>query len=102
VSIAAWSLALVIMLVFAIMTGVSVAQFVRAAANGQLPWFAALGAAMPFIIAVGSLAVLIGTLTTVTIFLRMRTASLSEIQVRLAALEDMLGSGGESDRRRRA
>ena len=61
VSIAAWSVTVVMVLVFAIMTGVSVAQFVRAASNGALPWFTALSVAMPFILAVGALAVLIAT-----------------------------------------
>jgi ABC-type multidrug transport system fused ATPase/permease subunit len=102
VSFAAWSVTLVMVLIFAIMTGVSVAQFVSAAANGALPWSTALGVATPFLLTVGALAVLIATLSTVMIFLRMRTASLAEIQRRLAALEDMFTSGDESDHRRRA
>jgi uncharacterized membrane protein len=44
----------------------------------------------PFIIVLGVLSVLVGTLSTVGIFLRLRTASLVDIQLRLAALEDML------------
>ena len=36
------------------------------------------------------MSVLIATLATVAVFLRLRTASLSEIQLRLAALEEML------------
>ena len=102
VSIAAWSATLLMVLIFAIMTGLSVAQFVKAAAAGDLPWLTALGAAMPFIIAVGGLFVLIAVLSTVLIFLRMRTASLSEIQLRLAALEDMLASRADSDQARGA
>jgi hypothetical protein len=102
VSIAAWSITLVILVIFAVMTGASVAQFVMAASNGTLPWSIALGTAMPFILTVGALAVLIATLSTVMIFLRMRTASLAEIQLRLAALEDMLTSGDTSDHRRPA
>ena len=38
----------------------------------------------------GLVSVLIATLATVAVFLRLRTASLNEIQLRLAALEEML------------
>jgi hypothetical protein len=51
---------------------------------------ALVGAAMPLFIVLGLLSVLIATLSTVGIFLRLRTASLAEIQLRLAALEEML------------
>ncbi len=47
-------------------------------------------AAMPLVAVVGVVSLLVATLTTVGIFLRLRTASLSEIQLRLAALEEML------------
>jgi hypothetical protein len=36
------------------------------------------------------MSVLIATLSTVAVFLRLRTSSLAETQLRLAALEDML------------
>lgn len=52
--------------------------------------FGALEVAKPLLIMVGALCVLIATLTTVGIFIRQRAASLAEIQVRLAALEDIL------------
>jgi hypothetical protein len=42
------------------------------------------------LIVLGALAVLIATLSTIGIFLRLRTASLIEIQLRLAALEEIL------------
>jgi hypothetical protein len=50
------------------------------------------GAAMPGLIVLGLLSVLVATLSTIGVFLRLRTASLMEIQLRLAALEDMLGA----------
>jgi hypothetical protein len=40
--------------------------------------------------------VLIATLSTIGIFLRLRTSSLAEIQLRLAALEAMLSSPQDS------
>jgi hypothetical protein len=57
-----------------------------------VPWFAVVGMATPLIIALGKLSLLIATMATVAIFLRLRTSSLAEIQLRLAALEDMLAS----------
>jgi hypothetical protein len=53
---------------------------------------AVFGSAMPLFIVLGFLSVLIATLSTVGVFLRLRTASLTEIQLRLAALEEMLRS----------
>jgi hypothetical protein len=47
-------------------------------------------AAIPFLITLGVLSLLVATLSTIGIFLRLRTASLSEIQLRLAAREDLL------------
>jgi hypothetical protein len=40
--------------------------------------------------------VLVATLSTIGIFLRLRTASLTEIQLRLAALEDVLGAQADA------
>ncbi len=50
---------------------------------------------MPFIMVLGVVALLIAVLSTVGIFLRMRTTTLSEIQLRLAALERMLAAKGD-------
>jgi hypothetical protein len=55
-----------------------------------------LAAAMPLVIALGVLALLVATLSTVGMFLRFRTAALGEIQLRLAALEAMLTAGGKA------
>ena len=46
-------------------------------------------AAMPFMVVLSVLSVLIATLTTIGIFIRSRAATL-EIQLRLAALEEMI------------
>lgn len=47
---------------------------------------------MPLVVVLGTISLLIATLSTVGIFFRLRTASLAEIQLRLAALEDVLRS----------
>jgi hypothetical protein len=43
----------------------------------------------------GELSLLVAVLATVGVFLRFRTASLAEIQLRLAALEGMVGEREE-------
>ena len=72
--------------------GAQVSHMMRLAAVGALPWGAVLGSAMPFLGVLWTLSLLVATLATVGVFLRLRTASLSEIQLRLAALEEMLSS----------
>jgi hypothetical protein len=51
-------------------------------------------------VVLGILSLLIARLSTVSVFLRVRTASLPEIQLRLAALEDMLASRLDSQNAR--
>ena len=91
-SIAAWSITFGIVALFAVLMGMQVAEMARAYAAGVLPWATVVGSAIPLVVVLGMLSVLIATLSTVGIFLRLRTASLAEIQLRLAALEDMLAS----------
>jgi ABC-type dipeptide/oligopeptide/nickel transport system permease component len=91
---AAWAVTGVFAVLFAILVGIQVAQFAKGALDGTVPWMVVAGVAMPFVLSLGMLAVLIATVTTIGIFVRMRTASLHEIQLRLAALEDMLASQG--------
>jgi len=92
VSIVAWSVTFVIVLVLTVLIGAQVSQIMRAVAVGAAPWTAVIWSAVPLVVVLGVLSVLIATLSTIGIFLRLRTASLSEIQVRLAALEAMLTS----------
>ena len=86
VSVIAWTFTLLVMLVLVLITAWQVRLFW---ALGMFP-LAVGQTAMPLVIAVGLLSTLIATLATVGIFLRLRTASLMEIQLRLAALEEML------------
>jgi hypothetical protein len=97
VCVAAWSVTFVIVLLFTAMIGAQVAPMFKAFEADALPFSVVVGSAMPLIVIVGFLSLLIATLSTVGIFLRMRTASLAEIQLRLAALEDMLGSQKDYD-----
>jgi hypothetical protein len=90
VSIVAWSITFFFVLIFAILTGAQVVEFARGYAQGMLPFAVVTASAIPLMTVLGFLSVLIATLSTIAIFLRLRTSSLSEIQLRLAALEEML------------
>jgi uncharacterized membrane protein len=94
VSVAAWTVTFLFALVFTVLIGVQIAGMWDML--GTLPFAAVVGMVMPLIIVLGFLSVLIATLSTVGIFLRLRTASLAEIQLRLASLEDMLSSRPDS------
>jgi len=92
VSVVAWTVTFVLLLVFAVAVGVQVSQMLRLVGDGGAPFTVVIWSAMPLVVVVGILSLLIATLSTVGIFLRLRTASLAEIQLRLAALEEMLAS----------
>lgn len=89
----AWTVTFVVVLIYAAITAANIAHAMRMVAVGATMQSAVYEAAVPLILVVGILSVLIATLTTVGVFLRLRTASLTEIQLRLAALEEMLGRG---------
>ena len=94
VMVGAWTVALVLVLGFVALTGIQVADLLR----GGLPWSVIVGAAFPMMIVLGMLSVLVATLATIAVFLRLRTASLTEIQQRLATLEEILLSRDEGTR----
>lgn len=94
--IIAWAVTLGLLVLFAIALVAPVVQVMRIAAAGGVPWVIAVGSAMPLFGALSSVSLLVATLTTVGVFLRFRTASLSEIQLRLAMLEEMLSAQSES------
>ncbi len=89
VSVVSWTITFVLVVAHAAIK-VSQTIFVAKTVMGGMGWQLALPLMMPLIIALGVLTVLIATLSTVAMFLRLRTASLNEIQLRLAALEDMI------------
>jgi hypothetical protein len=95
ISIIAWSVTVTLVLLLGLAVGIQIAEMAKGAMLGVLPWMSVIGVAMPFIIVLGLLSTLIATLATVGMFLRLRTTSLNEIQLRLAALEDMIASRGD-------
>ena len=98
-TVAAWSVTLLVVLIFAGMIGREVMRTIQLEEVGVAPPGAVLDAVMPLVGVVGGLSLLIAVLGTVGVFLRLRTASLHEIQLRLSALEEMLAERGSADRR---
>ena len=90
ISYTAWTATTVCVLLLGVAYGISVAQMVRMIGVGAVSWLVLLGVATRIFIVLGVISLLVATLSTVGIFLRMRTTSLAEIQLRLAALEEML------------
>jgi hypothetical protein len=92
VSVTAWSVTGGAVLAFGGVTAMEVWRYVQHAIGGEVGWSAVFQRTIPFVGVVGVLGLLIAVLSTVGIFLRLRTASLSEIQLRLAGLEEMIAS----------
>ena len=92
VFVAAWSATFLVALLFAVVIAMPVYNMVRLAQVGAVQWAAAFTSAMPFLGVLWTLALLIAALSTIGVFLRQRTASLAEIQLRLAALEEMIAA----------
>jgi hypothetical protein len=88
----AWIVTIVVVLLLGAIYGVLIAQMIKLMGVGAATWLAVAGAATRVFIVIGILSVLVATLSTVGIFLRMRTTSLTEIQLRLAALEEMVST----------
>lgn len=90
VSTAAWVGSFVIALMF---LGISLFQFagmIRMTKLTGTPMSVMLGTLTPAILTMGFLFTLVAVMSTIGMFMRMRTASLQEIQMRLAALEESL------------
>jgi hypothetical protein len=92
VSITAWSVTFAIVLLVAIMVSAQLVQMIKGVRVGTVPWSAVIGSAMPLVDVLWKLSLLVAALSTVGIFLRLRTASLAEIQLRLATLEELLAN----------
>jgi hypothetical protein len=89
----AWIVTFVVIALYAVMVGI---QAVTLIGQGGQEVFSLMGLTMlvgmitPLLVVVGVTALLIAVLSTIGVFVRVRTASLAEIQLRLAALEHAL------------
>lgn len=89
-TIVGWSATGIVVLLlvgFGILQVRAAMQFVGGGAAG---FGVAVGGLVPVVLAVGAFCALAATLATIGLFIRMRSASMHEIQLRLAALEDLL------------
>jgi hypothetical protein len=92
VSVAAWTFTAFLLLVYGGMVATKVSRLMQLAEVGIVQRQDVFNATIPLIAVVGTVMLLVATLSTIGVFLRMRTATLSEIQLRLASLEAMLES----------
>ncbi len=97
ISLGAWGVTLAVMLVFAAIIGADVASTIRQARIGIVSSSAVLDAVVPLLGVVGTTSLLLALVSTVGVFLRFRTASLADIQVRLTALEAILSEEAGAD-----
>lgn len=86
----AWGLTFLLTGFYALIVSQQVLEAVRLQRVGAATGEGVMAAAMPLVVALGILALLVATLSTVGMFLRFRTAALGEIQLRLASLEGMM------------
>jgi hypothetical protein len=98
VSVIAWTVTFALVLLVAVMVGSQSIALARAAADGRMAWVTVMASAMPLLDMLWKVSLLVAGLSTAAVFLRLRTASLEEIQLRLAALEEMLASRPEGTR----
>jgi len=93
----AWGVTLTVMLVFAGIVGAEVAQTIKYARAGLANTYSVFTAAIPLLGVVGATSLLLALVSTAAVFLRFRTASLADIQLRLAALEAVLSEEGGTE-----
>jgi hypothetical protein len=97
VSLIAWIVTLTVMLLFAWIVGVDVAQTIARVRMGAAVTTSVLNALIPLLAVVGTTSLLLAVVSTAGSFLRSRTASLADIQLRLATLEAMLSEEDSPD-----
>ena len=98
ISTGAWILTFVALLFTAVGVGFNVWWAAEAFLRGQAGMDVIFREAMPFVWIVGAISLLVAVLSTAGVLLRFRAASLDEIRLRLAAVEQMLtdqAHGGE-------
>jgi hypothetical protein len=97
-STVAWIVTLALAGIYAISMVAEVVTIVRSFMARRLPVLDILVAVTPLVASLGTLMLLLAVLGTLGVFLRFRTASVNELQLRLAALEDLLIDRANSSR----
>jgi hypothetical protein len=98
VSTLSWVVTFLVLIGFAVVVGDDASRALGLARAGLAPRGVILHALVPLFVVVGTASLLLALVSTAAVFLRQRTASLADIQLRLATLEAMLArdaNGGE-------
>ena len=95
VSVAAWTVTFLAVVGYGILVALEIIHSVKLIGAGAATALVVVAQLTPLLVIVGALSVLVAAVATIGVFLRQRTASLHEIQLRLAALEDMVATGGK-------
>ncbi len=90
VSVSSWAVTLVVMLAFAVIVGARVVRTLDLVGLGVATNRDVFEALIPLLGVVGITGFLLALVSTAAVFLRFRTASLGDIQLRLASLEAVL------------
>jgi hypothetical protein len=96
VIVIAWGVVLLMLLIYASLVLLDVTRSWELAEMGAMASTDAILTVMPLVYAVGAISLVLATLSTIGAFLRSRTATLSEIQLRLAGLESILRAQADS------
>jgi hypothetical protein len=93
-SVIAWTVTLGVMLVFAAIVGAEVVRTLDLVGQGVATNRDVVDRLVPLLGVVGVTSLLLALVSTAAVFLRFRTASLGDIQLRLASLEAALSDEG--------
>ena len=97
VSKIAWGVTIGILMVFLFFAVNDIARAVELYNKEVIAFATIFTTAKPFLVTLGSVGLIIAILSTIGIFLRLRTASLLEIQQRLTNIEQMVVSQNNND-----
>ena len=95
-SMVAWVVTLLLAGIYAVSVVAMAVTVARSFIARGLPMLIILAAVTPLVESLGTLMLILAVLGTLGVFLRFRTASVNELQLRLAALEDMLADRSSS------
>ena len=89
-SVIAWSIALGVAAIYAILSVVEIVAIAEFNVGNGVEIIDVIPLVRPMVGALGAMILVIAVLGSAALYLRMRTVSLNELQLRLAALEDVL------------
>jgi uncharacterized membrane protein YidH (DUF202 family) len=98
VTILSWVVTFLVLIGFAVVVGQEASRALTLAHAGMVREQEVLRTLIPLFVVVGTTSLLMALVSTAALFLRQRTASLADIQLRLATLETLLASETANDR----